>query len=193
MAQSILSLHLVVERQNVIGGYFESQHTAIPFEFRGNPNQAIAMLRDLLHNQAQRQSVKTSRPALSLPPDVGWHDIVIEMADETASIWCRGKRVAHNVSYKEMGFQDLKRKIPNIRWDYMQKLAGYNCIEPQGNNSAGSLKKQVSELRHDLRGFFKISEDPFHPFQIGGFYMPRFKIKIKRHKNEIKDISIETL
>ncbi|WP_035241957.1 hypothetical protein [Desulfobacter vibrioformis] len=193
MAQSILSLHLVVERQNVIGGYFESQQTAIPFEFRGNPNRATAMLRNLLHDQAQRQSIKPSKPALSLSPDVGWHDIAIEMAEETASIWCRGKLVAHDVSYKEMGFQDLKRKMPNIRWDYMQKLARNSCLEPQGNDFAGNLKKQVSELRHDLRGFFKISEDPFHPFQIGGFYMPRFKIKIKRHKNEIKGITIENL
>lgn len=200
MAQSLLSLHLLVERQNVIGGYFESRQTSlpskiqtgIPSDAQGNQNNAIELIKQFLQNQAFIKAPKQAHPALRVPPDATWSDIAITLDETTVDIWCKNVSVAKNVTYKEFGFQDQKRGKPNIRWHYLLKLAQCNCLEPLENDSGGSLKKQVSELRHDLRSFFKISDDPFHPFAMGGFYTPKFKIRKKHIKTGIKGIEIET-
>jgi hypothetical protein len=192
MAQSLLSMHLVVERQNVIGGYFESQQTAIPFGFRDNPNQAVELIREFLQSQINAGMTNRQKSFLNLPPDTDWNDIAIALDEETADIWYQNTILAKNITYKEMGFYDLKRKKPNIRWEYLLKLAKHSCLTPPENDQSGKFKKQISELRHDLRGFFKIGENPFYPYEMGGFYAPRFKIRMKKKpQNIIKDIEIE--
>jgi len=191
MAQSLLSLHLLVERQNVIGGYIESQQADISSENQVNQGQISELIKELIQSQAHLQMLSHPKPSLNLPPGVCWSDIAMELGGETADIWFQNKLIAKNVTYQEMGFCDRKRKKPNIRWGYLLKLAELNCLEPLEQDSKGKLKKQVSELRHDLRGFFKIGDDPFHPFEMGGFYTPRFKIKKKPAKTGIKGIGIE--
>jgi hypothetical protein len=123
-----------------------------------------------------------------------WSDITLRfLGEENVSILVNGVCVEKKVEYKEMGFGDEVRNKGNICWGLLIKFAKNNRIEPPEKKKE-AVKKNISNLRFILRKYFRLNEDPFHPFRISGnCWIPKFKvsIKTKKRREDVGQIKIE--
>ena len=99
-----------------------------------------------------------------VPPGTTWEDITIKFSDEhNVKIAVRGQ--VHHFDYKQMGFEDLRRHLPNKQWDLLKLLALRKGELVWGDPASHvSVKKKKERLSKALKAFFQVAEDPFHPY-----------------------------
>ncbi|MGB7061154.1 MAG: hypothetical protein WBF13_02225 [Candidatus Zixiibacteriota bacterium] len=113
---------------------------------------------------------------MELPPGTKWEDINIKFLD--------GHNVKISVGdlnlktdYKEMGFEDKRRQLPNNQWKFLEVLATSRCQVAWGESAASwSLKKSKQLLSKTLKEYFQIQEDPFHPYKQEKAYKIRIRL-----------------
>jgi len=128
------------------------------------------------------QKPKNKRIALRrFPPDTKWQDITIRFTGEH-DVLIKVKEKIHPASYETMGFEDSKKKLPNLQWDLLKLFAIKGGELSWENNRdltlkrINSIKKQKQLLTEALRAYFQIDEDPFYPYKQEGAY--RIKITL---------------
>jgi len=121
------------------------------------------------------QRTKPKMPSSLKPPaNTHWEDITIKFIDgHNVDIKFKDKK--RRSDYKEMGFEDKKRRLPNQQWDFLKLLAKSEGTLTWENSEANdSLKKKKQLLSQTLKVCFDIHEDPFLPYKQEKAY----KIKI---------------
>lgn len=131
---------------------------------------------------------KDDEPSGVVPSGTKWQDITIKFIDEhNVNIKIR-KKIIKKCDYKEMGFEDKRKRLPNKQWYFLQYLAKNNGICSWDSSSAKPNKDDVrvkelfggngynykkspdkkkhikSKLAKQLKTFFDISEDPFYDY-----------------------------
>jgi len=122
------------------------------------------------------QKPKNKRIALRrFPPDTKWQDITIRFTGEH-DVLIKVKEKIHPASYETMGFEDSKKKLPNLQWDLLKLFAIKGGELSWENNRdltlkrINSIKKQKQLLTEALKAYFQIDEDPFYPYKQEGAY-----------------------
>ena len=95
------------------------------------------------------------------------------------------KGVTKKYLFSDLGFTD-RRKVdaPDTRWAILRKFAENNGeinwstnIRQQNKNK---MSAAVRDIRKRLKEFFKINDDPFHPYKSTRSYITQFTIKDNR-------------
>lgn len=125
------------------------------------------------------------RPAVDpfLTPDrTSWDEISICFLSDHRVLIAVGS-YTETRNYEEMGFADRRggnRSRPDSAWELLRKL-GEHGGTLTGPQEAGiewrKVEKRIQQIRSRLRQFFRITGDPFHPFQRGHCYQARFKVE----------------
>jgi len=130
--------------------------------------------------EKQGQSKGKDIQFIELPEGTKWQDITIRFIDNNDNVEISTKKITRMASYQEMGFEDAKRKRPNLQWKLLQLLTmekGELSWETNLNISIkerNNIKKRVQVLSDTLKEYFQIKEYPFYPYRKEGAY----KIKI---------------
>ena len=113
---------------------------------------------------------------IKLPPNTKWEDITIEFLDgHNANI--KAKDLNANVYYKEMGFEDKKKRLPNKQWELLELLSLHKGELTWNNPDAKVLiKKKKQLLAQTLKAYFQINEDPFLPYRQEKAYKIRINL-----------------
>ncbi len=114
--------------------------------------------------------------AINLPEGLKWEEISMKFLDgHTAQIKIRGK--THKITYKEMGFENRKKRLPNLQWIFLEGIANNNGqIDWSDRNAKLNVKSQKHLLSKKLKQYFSIKDEPFYPYTTEDGY--RLKIKI---------------
>ncbi len=122
------------------------------------------------------QKPKNKRIALRrFPPDAKWQDITIRFTGEH-DVLIKVKDKLYPESYETMGFEDTKKKLPNLQWDLLKLLAIKGGELSWENNKdltlkrINAIKKQKQLLAESLKAYFQIDEDPFYAYKQEGAY-----------------------
>lgn len=133
---------------------------------------------------ADQDSEKGSEKPAPTPPnpftqlgDLKWEEITIQFinghevrisAQSTRATW----------GFKEMGFQDGRKRLPNHQWQLLQLLARKSGrVSWENSEAEDNIKKQKQLLSKTLKKFFKIDDDPFLIYQDQKAYRTKFKLK----------------
>lgn len=103
---------------------------------------------------------------ISLPPQTRWEEITIKFINGCDVHIFLGKKLIIKSDYKEMGFEDKKRKTFNRQWELLNLLAQTNgeiCAGDKKTLDNGKKRKQY--LADQLRLCFGIESDPFYSYR----------------------------
>ena len=119
------------------------------------------------------------------PPGLTWSDITITFISNDG-VNIKAKDVVKRYTYAEMGFKDgRKGDVPDSRWASLREIFGKNKRVEWNTDidqkTKTNLKRTVSDIRHRLKTFFNIEDDPFHSYKKHRAYLPKFCIKDNRH------------
>ena len=111
--------------------------------------------------EPQSQKGKSIVP-LQLPSNTVWEDITIRFVDgHNVKISVKDKIIA-KANYKEMGFEDSKKLLPNKQWEILRLLAETGGELSWGKPYADDkVKKKKQLLSQALKAYFQIDQDPF--------------------------------
>jgi hypothetical protein len=151
----------------------------------------ITPVRNLL-NKVDGQSEESmlageQKKSLGLPDNVKWQDITIRFIDNGDNVEISTKEITKMASYQDMGFEDSRKKRPNVQWHFLRLLAmpqfngelSWEKISASGITNPKeqtNYKKKKQLLAKTLKNYFGIREDPFHSYRKNGLY--RIKIKL---------------
>ena len=109
-------------------------------------------------------------------PNLQWQDIAIKFQNGN-DVDVTVKNKAHRLDFKEMGFEDKKRRLPNQQWELLKLLAN-NKGEINWNNSEAkhNFKKKKQLLSETLKTYFGIDKDPFFPYRKEQAYQIRINL-----------------
>lgn len=128
---------------------------------------------------------KSAKPPFVLPDGATWEDITIEIVGLDAAKILVGNRIFAASAF-EMGFEDRRKKLPNLLWELLIDLAeangnlGWTTQQRRKNWDT----KDFQRLRNTLRAFFNLSDDPFQPYTSETGYQTRFKILYDHTANQ---------
>ena len=135
-----------------------------------------------LYAPAEEENAKPTKPlspsdALASMEHLRWEEITIQFVDgHNVRISARDTKVI--ADFKQMGFEDARRRMPNVQWDFLQLLAkGRGELAWDSSEASDNLKKRKQVLAETLKAFFHIDDDPFHPYRDEKAYRLRFPIK----------------
>lgn len=123
-----------------------------------------------------------------LPPQTGWEEITIKFINGCDVHVLLGRKLIAKTDYKEMGFEDKKRKTFNLQWELLGLLAQTNgeiCAGDKKTLDNGKKRKQY--LADQLRLCFGIDSDPFYSYKKEKGY----KIKINLIPEKAETIKSE--
>ena len=108
------------------------------------------------------------------PKNIEWSDVFIKFLDGH-NVKIKVKDVALTANFKELGFEDQKKRTPNKQWELLEELSQNDGQITWGDSAANDkIKKRKQTLSNILKEYFQIEDDPFYPYQDG-----RYKIKLK--------------
>lgn len=144
----------------------------------------------------QLKNNKKERLSFDTPLNTKWEDITIKFIDGHYVDVIIGKKKKRTY-YREMGFEDSRKNLPNKQWEFMKNLSELNGeISWDDKKADWRLKKRKQKLSDALRAFFGMSDDPFYPYwKIKGYkikihFMPEHsQIPFKLKDNDSDDIS----
>ncbi|GAG59595.1 unnamed protein product, partial [marine sediment metagenome] len=140
--------------------YHEAVEAYVNF-VRTNHNKRINVIGRFSTPLSQKKEIIP----LKLPPNTKWKDITIKFLDGH-NVRITAPNVRTEVGYKEMGFQDDKRRMPNKQWKLLQLLAEKHGELSWLDREATTLIKKKKQLLSDtLKARFQINEDPFFPYK----------------------------
>jgi len=108
-----------------------------------------------------------------------WQDITIRFLNGQ-EVGVSAKSIDTTVTFKEMGFNDARKDLPNTQWALMRILAAnkgqLNWNDPE---AAENVKKKKQLLSETLKKFFQIDDDPFYPYRGEKSYRTKFSLKFE--------------
>jgi hypothetical protein len=118
-----------------------------------------------------KEQADMSEPVTCFPILEGleWKEVIITFITETA-VEIKARNARKKYTYAEMGFKDGRcTEKPNMAWELLRQFAegrGEKSWEdPPEETGRTNLQKKIQLLRKALKNFFKIQEDPFHPYR----------------------------
>ncbi|OGF63610.1 MAG: hypothetical protein A2Y62_18820 [Candidatus Fischerbacteria bacterium RBG_13_37_8] len=127
---------------------------------------------ELIKEQSLKRNITAS---FDLAPETNWKDITIKFINNEDVIII-AKNLHHRTNYREMGFEDLKKKSYNLQWNLLLILTQHKGeLSWSTQESNYTIKKQKQLLSKKLRTYFQIDEDPFHPYR----KLKKYKIKLQ--------------
>lgn len=149
--------------------YKEKLEEAIPIKIVGETEIKIKGA------ELQKKKDRNVVP-LELPPNTKWEDITIKFLDgHNADIKVKDLKI--KADYKQMGFEDSKKRLPNKQWELLQLIAyskGELSWEKPGTSDLVKKKKQL--LSKALKNYFQIDEDPFLSYKQEKAYKVRINL-----------------
>ena len=130
----------------------------------------------------QAIAADNSTPAVSSNPfdsiaDLRWQDITIRFLDGH-NIKISAKGISLTVDFKQMGFEDARNRLPNSQWALLKVLAERGGqIHWEDSEASDNIKKKKQLLSDTLKTFFRIDDDPFHPYREEKAYRIKFTLK----------------
>lgn len=104
-----------------------------------------------------------------------WQNITIRFIDNNDNVEISNKgEIIRTVNYKQMGFEDAKRKRPNFQWDLLQLLTiqkgklSWDTNLSMSKKERDKLKQRVKGLKNTLKDYFQMSESPFYGYRKEG-------------------------
>ena len=126
-------------------------------------------------NDAAPKNDAPSAP-LKFPEGTHWEQVNITFKDGHDVVITLGDK-RYNKNYKEMGFQDGRKRQPNKQWERLQVLAVQGGSIAWGDATANEkISKQKQLLSGKLKDFFGIQEDPFYDYRKEKAYRIRLNL-----------------
>ncbi len=116
---------------------------------------------------------------ITLPEGTRWEHITIKFRNgHDIRITLKNKDDFEYVAnYKEMGFQNSRRLLPNVQWKLLEALSKNNGIFSWDNPNASLLiKKRKQLLSQQLRDYFQLGDDPFELYEREKIYKLKFTL-----------------
>lgn len=133
-----------------------------------------------VENPKHEQEKKKDIRSIELPDGTRWQDITIRFMDNGDNAEISTKKITHVANFQEMGFEDTKKKRPNVQWGFLQLLAMQKGELRWKNDldmtlkERNKIKKKVQVLSDTFKKYFQIKESPFYSYKKEKAY----KIKI---------------
>jgi len=115
------------------------------------------------------------------PSDLRWQEVFIKFINsQEVIVTIRHSNLQSN--YEMMGFQDMRRKLPNKQWNLLELLSKRHGELSWSNNAdmklrdRNSVAKQKQLLAKKLKLFFKVNEDPFNNYKSEHAYRTKFRV-----------------
>lgn len=120
------------------------------------------------------QKKDTSKPFQHLK----WDTLTIQFIDgHHVKISGQDTKTTVTAYFKEMGFEDARKRQPNKQWLLLKLLAESNGgLSWEKSEAKGDIKKKKQLLAKTLRDYFGIKDDPFYPYKENDSY--RIKINL---------------
>jgi len=117
---------------------------------------------------------------IDFPANIKWSDVSITfITGADVNVTVQGHM--YKLNYKEMGFEDDRKRMPNKQWEFLKALAGLEGEVTWKDHVAGNqLKKRKQKLSDSLKVFFNIEENPFEDYRKRKMY----RIKCRLHPEE---------
>lgn len=158
--------------------------------------EAVAYTSKLINeNKGQNVKVFNTFP-YKLSEDFQWENITIKFRDRQNVQIVAGDYI-YVANYKEMGFEDARKLIPNQQWILLEELSKLKGRISWKDNIANNLiKKKKQLLINALKKYFGINQDPFYPYKNERAYQLKFNIipeneSINQELPEDDDLGIE--
>jgi hypothetical protein len=126
------------------------------------------------------------------PSDLRWEEITIQFLNgEEVIIKFRGS--PRQTTAEEMGFQDKKKKSPNVQWKLLSQLASHDGELSWTNNrdlsqkDIDSIKKRKQKLADALKAYFGIKDDPFRSYRNGKSYRMKIALVPEAHDRTLRN------
>jgi len=101
---------------------------------------------------------------MELPPDTTWEDITIKFIDGH-NVNIKVKSISKDTDYKDIGFEDRRKRKPNEQWLLLELLAKRKRkLRWKDPEATTKMKKKKQLLAQTLKAYFQIDEDPFLPY-----------------------------
>ncbi len=114
---------------------------------------------------------------IKLPPNTRWEDITIQFIDGYVVKITAPNFHTIRVDYKDMGFENERKHLPNKQWELLRALADNRGELAWDHIRADrKAKKRKQLLSKSLKGYFQIEEDPFLPYKQAKAYKTRFEL-----------------
>ena len=121
---------------------------------------------------------------IALPKETKWEHIVIKFKNghDVLITLKNSEDFQYKANYKEMGFQDNKRLIPNVQWKLLELLSKHNGeLSWKNQDALLVMKKRKQLLSEQLQDYFQLKEDPFEVYRREKAY--RLKLILLPEKN----------
>jgi hypothetical protein len=126
---------------------------------------------------AESSTPVTSSNLFTAIPNLRWQDITIQFVNNH-DVRVSAKTTAATVNFKEMGFEDARKGLPNTQWALLKILAeNKGQINWGDSEAADNVKKKKQILSETLKAFFRIDDDPFYPYREEKTYRAKFTLK----------------
>lgn len=132
-----------------------------------------------LQGSSGENNAGTSNQSQGLCPDLKWEQIEIKFDNgHDVTITYGGKTT--RTSYEKMGFEDSKKRLPNIQWEILRHMSEHERFIrfDDSTHLTNDLKSQKKELSQKLQSYFGISVDPIQYIssEVGKGYLAIFAI-----------------
>lgn len=139
------------------------------FEIEVFPEEFKKILRQFANPRTAFNSYRlTALFPIKLPEGTRWEHIIIKFKNgHDVQITLKNKDdFEYIANYKEMGFQNSKKLLPNVQWKLLEALSKNNGAFSWDNPDASLLiKKRKQLLAQQLRDYFQLDDDPFEVYK----------------------------
>lgn len=127
---------------------------------------------------------------IKLPSGTEWQDITIRFLDAD-NVEITTKDFLHTTNYKEMGFEDKNKKMPDSQWGFLQLLSSSrfngelsweklkektNFKENISVKEMQTFRKKKQNLSDILKSYFQIQGSPFYNYTKEKAYKIKFAL-----------------
>jgi hypothetical protein len=109
------------------------------------------------------------------PPRTTWADVTIRFVDGH-TVFVNAAGVTQRLSYTEMGMANRRESKPSKQWEFLYEIAENHGAIDFDMGNARKNKSWKYELSSDLRGFFRIDDDPFIYDESTGHWQAKFTL-----------------
>lgn len=109
------------------------------------------------------------------PPRSTWADVTIRFVDGY-TVFVSAAGVTQRLSYTEMGMANRRESRPSKQWEFLYGIAENHGTIDFDMGNARKNKSWKYELSSDLRGFFRIEDDPFIYDESTGHWQAKFTL-----------------
>ena len=116
-----------------------------------------------------------SKAFFPTPPGTTWAYVTIRFIDGY-TVFVNAAGVSQRLSYTEMGMANRRESRPSKQWEFLYEIAENHGTIDFHMGNAKKNKSWKYELSSDLRGFFRINDDPFIYDESTGHWQAKFTL-----------------